>query len=91
MALITLSLIFQSPVITLVINSTVNNGHLSGKMQSNDHLARAGSTAKNRKYKEDYAAVGTAFAPAIVSLAGPIYPEFLYLLGVLADKQTRNY
>jgi len=49
-------------------NSTVNNRHLNGKMHTNDYLqARAG--AKNRKYKEDYAAVGTAFAPAIVSVA----------------------
>jgi len=71
-------------------NSTVNNGHLNGKMHTNDYLqARAG--AKNRKYKEDYAAVGTAFAPAIVSVAGQIHPEFRRLLWVLADKQTRNY
>jgi len=71
-------------------NSIVNNGHLNGKMHTNDSLqARAG--AKNRKYKEDYAAVGTAFTPAIVSVAGQIHPEFLRLLWVLADKQTRNY
>jgi len=71
-------------------NSTVNNGHLNGKMHTNDYLqARAG--AKNRKYKEDYPAVGTAFAPAIVSVAGQIHPEFLRLRWVLADKQTRNY
>jgi len=52
---------------------------------------RAG--AQNRKYKEDYAAVGTACAPAIVSVAGqiPSHPEFLRPLWVLADKQTRNY
>jgi len=56
----------------------------------NDYLhARAG--AKNRKYKADYSAVGTAFAPAIVSVAGQIQLEFLRLLWVLADKQTRNY
>ena len=71
-------------------NSTVNNGHLNGKMHTNDYLqARAG--AKNIKNKEDYAAVGTAFAPAIVSVAGQIHPEFLRLLWVLADKQARNY
>jgi len=71
-------------------NSTVNNGHLNGKMHTNDHLhARAG--AKNSKYKEDYAAVGTVFAPAIVSVAGQICPEFLRLLWVLADNQTHNY
>jgi len=71
-------------------NSTVINGHLNSKMYTNDYLqARAG--AKDRKCKEDYAAVGTAFAPAIVSVAGQIHAEFLRLLWVLADKQTRNY
>jgi hypothetical protein len=71
-------------------NSTINNGHLNGKMHTNDYLqARAG--AKNGKYKEDYAAVGTAFAPTIVSVTGQIHPEFLRLLWVLADKQTHNY
>ena len=49
-------------------NSTVNDGHLNGKMHNNDYLqARAG--VKNRRYQEDYAAVCTAFAPAIVSVA----------------------
>jgi len=67
-------------------NSTVNNRHLNGKMHTNDYLQ-----AKNGKYKEDYAAVGTAFAPAIVSVAGQIHPGFLRLLWVLADKQTHNY
>ena len=71
-------------------NSTVNNGHLSGKMYTNDYLqARTG--VKDRMYKEDYAAVDAVFAPAIVSVAGQIHPEFLRLLWVLADKQTRNY
>jgi len=47
-----------------------------------------------RRYRTDHAAVGTElaeFAPAIVSVAGQIHPEFLRLLWVLADKQTRNY
>jgi len=71
-------------------NSTVNNGHLNCKMHTNGYLqARAG--VKNNRYKENYAAVGTVFAPAIVSVAGQIYPEFLRLLWVLADKQTRYY
>jgi len=71
-------------------NSTVNNGHFNGKMHTNDYLqARAG--VKNRRYRDDYSAVGTAFTPAIVSVAGQIHPEFLRLLWVLADKQTRNY
>ena len=71
-------------------NSTVNNGHLNGKMHTNDYLqARAG--VKDRMYKEDHAGVGIAFASPIVSVAGRIHPEFLRLLWVLADKQTRNY
>ena len=46
-------------------NSTVNSGHLNCKMQPNDYLQkRAG--VKSRRYRADYAIVGTAFAPAIV-------------------------
>ena len=59
-------------------------------MHSHDYL-QARATIENNRYKVDYAAVGTAFAPAIVSVAGQIHPEFLRLLWVLADKQTRNY
>jgi len=59
-------------------------------MRTNDYLQeRAG--VKNRKYSADYAVVGTAFAPAIGSVAGQIHPEFFGLLWVLADKQTRHY
>jgi len=46
-------------------NSTINNGHLNGKMHTNDYL-QARTWAKNIRYKKDYAAVGTAFAPAIM-------------------------
>jgi len=54
-------------------NSTVNNGHLNGKMHTNDYLqSRAG--VKNDWYKNEYVAVGTAFAPAIVSVAGQTHP-----------------
>ena len=63
-------------------NSTVNNGHLDGKMHTNDYL-QAHVGVQNRRYKDDYAAVGTAFAPVIVSVAGQIHPEFLRLLWVL--------
>jgi len=59
-------------------------------MHTNDYL-QARATIKNNQYKADYAAVDTAFAPAIVSVAGQIHPEFLRLLWVLPDKQTRNY
>ena len=57
----------------------------------NQDYLQAHVGVKARRYKEDYAAVGTAFAPAIVSVAGQIHPEFLRILWVLADKQTRNY
>jgi len=78
----------RSVVITMVIAQSTTDPN--GKMHTNDYLqVRAG--AKNRKYKVDYAAVGTTFAPAIVSVAGHIHPEFLRLQWVLADKQTRNY
>jgi len=70
--------------------STVNNGHLNGKMYTKDYLQER-AEIKNRRYRADYAVVGAAFAPAIVSVAGQIHPEFLPLLWVLADKQTRNY
>jgi len=49
-------------------NSTVINGHLNGRMYTNNYL-QAHAGVQNRKYKEDYAAVGTALAPAIVSVA----------------------
>jgi len=71
-------------------NSTINNGHLNGKMHTHDYL-QARAVIKNNWYKADYAAVGMAFAPAVVSVVGQIHPEFLRLLWVLADKQTRNY
>jgi len=46
-------------------NSTLDNGHLNSKIQTKDYLQkRAG--VKIRKYRANYAAVGTAFAPAIV-------------------------
>jgi len=71
-------------------SSKVNNRYLNSKIQINDHLKeRAG--VKNRKYRADHAVVGTAFAPAMVSVAAQIHPEFFRLLWVLADKQTRNY
>ena len=35
--------------------------------------------------------INTAFAPAIVPVAGQIHSEVLRLLWVLADKQTRNW
>ena len=61
-------------------NSTVNNGHLDGKMQTNDHLQER-AWVKNIRYKDDYAGVGTAFTLVMVSVAGEIHPEFLRLWG----------
>jgi len=55
----------------------------------NDYL-QACATIKNNQYEADYAAVDTAFAPEIVSVAGQIHLEFLRFLWVLADKQTHN-
>jgi len=49
---------------------------------------------KNRRKMmpgRDYAAKNIAFAPAILSVAGKIHPEFLRLLWVLADMQTVKY
>jgi len=61
-------------------NSTVNNGHLSCKMHTNDYLqARAGT--KNRKYKEDYAAVGKAFALQLCQWLDKFIPSFFFFCG----------
>ena len=61
-------------------NITVNNGHLIGKMHTNDYL-QARAWAKNRKYKEDYVAVGTVFAPANVSWLDKFIPSFFVSYG----------
>ena len=71
-------------------NSQANNGLLYGKMRTNDYLQER-AQKKIRKYRDDYAPLSTAFAPAIVSVAGQIHPEFLRLLWVLANTQTYNY
>jgi len=73
-----------------ISNSIVNNGHLNGKIHTTDYL-QAHAGAKKRWYKEDYAVFSTAFASAIVPVAGQIHPEVPRLLWVLAEKQTRNY
>jgi len=43
------------------------------------------------KFRRDYAAKNIAFAPAILSVAGKIHPEFLGLLWVLVDMPTARY
>jgi len=57
---------------------------------TNDYLQELASVHIN-KYSSDHAVVGTAFATAILSVAGQIHHEFLCLLRILADKQTRKY
>jgi hypothetical protein len=71
-------------------NSQQTDGILNVKIRTNDYLQER-AQKKIRKFRADYAPLDTAFAPAIVSVAGQIHPEFLRLLWVLADTQTRNY
>jgi len=72
-----------------MIGSSTQHG-LNGKLQLGDYL-NARARIKNNSYKRDYAAKNIAFAPAILSVAGKIHPEFLRLLWVLADMQTVKY
>jgi len=71
------------------IGSSTQHG-LNGKLQLGDYL-NARARSKIGKFRRDYAAKNIAFAPAILSVAGKIHPEFLRLLWVLADMQTVNY
>jgi len=71
------------------IGSSTQHG-LNGKLQLSDYL-NARARIKNYRYKREYAAKNNAFAPAILSVAGKIHPEFLRLLWVLADMQTVKY
>jgi len=63
---------------------------LNGKLQLGDYLNARARSKINRK-RCDYAAKNIAFAPAILSVAGKIHPEFLRLLWVMADMQTVKY
>jgi hypothetical protein len=71
------------------IGSSTQHG-LNGKLQLSDYL-NARARRKISKFRRDYAAKNIAFAPAILSVAGKIHPEFLRLLWVLADMQTVKY
>jgi len=51
----------------------------------------ARARSKIGKFRRDYAVKNIAFAPAILSVAGKLHPEFLRLLWVLADMQTIKY
>jgi len=63
---------------------------LNGKLQLGGYL-NARVRIKNDRYKRDYAAKNITFAPAILSVAGKIHPEFLRLLWLLAHMQTVKY
>jgi len=63
---------------------------LNGKLQLGDYL-NARARIKNNRYRRDYAAKNIAFAPAILSVAGKIHPEFLRLLWMLTHMQTVKY
>jgi len=71
------------------IGSSAQHG-LNGKLQLCDYL-NARARIKNNRYKRNYVAKNIAFAPAILSVAAKIHPEFLRLLWVLADMQTVKY
>jgi len=67
------------------ISSSMQHG-LNGKLQLSDYL-NARARCKIGKFRRDYAAKNIVLAPAILSVAGKINPEFLRLLWVLADMQ----
>jgi len=73
------------------ICSSLQHWHgLNDKLQLGDYL-NARARSKIRKYRRDCAVKNFAFAPAILSVAGKIHPEFLRLLWVMADMQTVKY
>jgi len=71
------------------IGSSTQHG-LNGKLQLGEYL-NARARIKINRCRRDYAAKNIAFAPAILSVAGKIHPEFLRLLWVMADMQTVKY
>ena len=71
-------LVWDVSLVSDRIGSSWQHG-LNGKMKLGDYL-NARATIENRRYKRDYAAKNIAFAPAILSVAGKIHPEFLRLL-----------
>jgi len=71
------------------IGNSTQHG-LNGKLQLGEYL-HARARRKIGKFRRDYAAKNIDLAPAILSVAGKIYPEFLRLLWVLADMQMVKY
>jgi len=82
-------LVWDVSLVSDRIGSSTQHG-LNGKLQLGDYL-NAWACIKNNRYKCDYTAKNIAFAPATLSVAGKIHPEFLRLLWVLADVQTVKY
>jgi len=82
-------LVWDVSLVSDRISSSTQHG-LNGKLQLSDYL-NARARIKNYRYKRDDAAKNIAFAPAILSVAGKIHPEFLRLLWVLAGMQTVKY
>jgi len=80
-------LVWDMSLVSDRLDSSTQHG-LNGKMQLGYHL-NARTRSKIGKFRGDYAAKNIAFAPALLSVAGKIHPEFLRLLWVLADMQTR--
>ena len=71
------------------IGSSTQHG-LNSKLQLSDCLI-ARARIKINRYRHEYASKNIAFAPAMLSVADKIHPEFLCLLWVLADMQTVKY
>ena len=75
---------------TLKGSSRAPGGWNNGVRHTNDVL-QARANVKTNKYKDAYALVHKAFAPAIVGMSGQIHVDFLRLLWILADNQMRSY
>ena len=71
-------------------SSRAPGGWNNGVRHTTDVL-QARANLKTNKYKEAYALVHKAFAPAIVGMSGQIHVDFLRLLWILADNQMQSY
>ena len=67
-------LVWDVSLVSDRIGSSLQHG-LNGKLQLGDYL-NARARTKIGKFRRDYAAKNIAFAPAILSVAGKIHPEF---------------
>jgi len=71
-------LVWDVSIVCDRIGSSMQHG-LNGELQFGDYLNDRARIKINR-YRRDYAVKNIAFAPAILSVAGKIHPEFLRLL-----------